>query len=144
MNYFLKYTFGDKKLWVSILLVIVIILCVADFISYLFVSHGFFNLLIVKSTLIISFPLLFIIAAKNSLFKKRLEAAEKEGKIFEEAREKEIFEILKNDSNFTTHCYECIFFNKEIKGCGRDRIFERVKEINIGRNSYCLYWKKNQ
>ena len=73
-----------------------------------------------------------------------MKKVELEAPVFEKKRELEILEIIRNNPDFTTFCYECVDFNEEKKACRRDRIYERVKEISIGKRKYCLYWKENK
>ncbi len=143
MSYWTKYIFNDKKFWFKLLIPGIGFLIIIDLFSYLYNPPGYFNLWSLKLFIIIGIPVIVKLIHKNFSTLKKIKKVEKEAPVFEKNREKEILDIIKSDPEFTTFCYECIYFNEETSSCKRDRVFERVKEINVGNRKYCLYWEKN-
>ncbi len=141
MNYLTKYFLNDKKFWLKFLIVGSASLIVIDLLSYMFRPPGYLNLWSIKIFLLIGIPITIRLLYKNFHNLNKIKKVESEAPIFEENRRQEILDIIKTDSEFATHCYECIHFNDESKACGRDRVFEKVKEISIGLREYCLYWE---
>ena len=103
---------------------------------------GYFNLWPLKIFIVIGIPLIIKIIYKNFHTLNKMKKVELEAPVFEKKRKEEIFEIIRSDPEFTTFCYQCIYFNEDKKACGRDRIYERVKEISVGNRKYCLYWEE--
>ncbi len=83
----------------------------------------------------------FTTRSKN---KKKTKVVEQKAALFEPKREKEIRRTLEVNPEFVTLCYQCIYFNFELRVCTRkfsdDVSYQRVKEVKINNKSYCLYW----
>jgi len=144
MNYWINYIFKDKSLLPKILIPGIGFILLLDILSFAFKVPGYFNLWPLKICIIVGIPILVKKLYKDFQTQNKTKKVEMEAPIFEKKREEEIREIVKSDPDFTTFCYNCIYFSEEKKACRRDRVFERVKEINIGLRKYCLYWEENK
>ncbi|MEN8221837.1 MAG: hypothetical protein ABFR36_01150 [Acidobacteriota bacterium] len=142
MNYWTNYIFKDGSFWPKIALPGIGFILLLDILSYAFNHPGYFRLWPLKICIIIGIPVLIKIIYKNFHTLNKSKKVELEAPVFEKKREEEIRETIKNDPEFTTFCYQCVYFNDELKACSRDRIYERVKEISIGHRKYCLYWEE--
>ena len=132
MNYWINYIFKDGSLWPKIALPGIGFILLIDILSYMANTPGYFNLWPLKICIFLGIPVLIKIIYKNFHTLNKTKKVEIEAPVFEKRREEEIREIAKSNPDFTTFCYECIYFNDEKKACRRDRVFERVKEISIG------------
>lgn len=142
MNYWIKHFFSDKTFLFKLFIPGIFFINFIDIASNIANPPGYFNLWVFKITLLILIPYIIIFIYKNFKKLNKLKKIEKEAPEFEKNREYEIRRILENDSSFTTFCFECIYFKESTKGCGRDPVFERIKEISINNKKYCLYWEK--
>ena len=142
MNYFVKYLFNDRSYWFRISLGGIAFIIMIDIVSYIYKVPGYFNLFFLKlfSVLGVFFGIIYM--SREYIKEKKLKKIKISAPVFEKKREEKIREILKEGKELNTFCFECAFLNEETKGCKRDRIFERVKEITIEKKKYCLYWEK--
>ncbi len=142
MNYWTHYIFKDGSLIHKIAIPGIGFLLLIDILSYIANYPGYFHLWPLKIVAVIGIPFIIKIIYKNFHTLNKTKKMKIEAPIFEKKRENEIMEILKTNPDYTTFCYECIYFNEGKRSCSRDRIFERVKEIHVGKRQFCLYWKK--
>jgi len=142
MNYWIHYIFKDKKLALKMAIPGLGFLLLIDFLSWMFSPPGYFNLWPLKITIALGIPLLIRYIYMNFHTLNKQKKVEREAPVFEKKREAEIREIIKNDPEFATFCYDCTYFNDELRSCRRDRLYERVKDISAGPRKYCLYWVK--
>ena len=144
MNYWIENLFKDGSFWTKILIPGIGFLLLIDVLSYILNRPGYFHLWPLRITAAAAVPLIIRIIYKNFHTLNRIKKVESEAPVFEKKREREILDIIAVDPDFTTFCYECIYFSDEKKSCSRDRVFERVKEIRAGQRTYCLYWEEKQ
>ena len=144
MNYWTNYIFKDGSFWTKLLIPGTGFLLFIDIVSYLMNRPGYFHLWPLKIFVVIGIPFLIKIIYKNFHNLSKIKKVESEAPVFEKNRELEILEIIRNNPDFTTFCYECVDFNEEKRVCRRDRLYESVKEIRIGNRTYCLYWVENK
>jgi len=144
VNYWTNYLFKDKNFLAKLLIPGIGFLLLLDILSYVFNSPGYFNLWPSKIFAVTGIPIIIRIIYKNFDSLNKIKKTEREAPVYEKEREQEIREIIRNNPDFTTFCYECIYFNEEKKACRRDRVYERVKEISIGQRKYCLYWEEDR
>ncbi|MEN8152744.1 MAG: hypothetical protein ABFR75_01865 [Acidobacteriota bacterium] len=143
MNYWIKYLVNDKSFLVKLFIPGIIFANFIDIASNILNPPGYFNLWVTKITVLILVPSIIIYIKKNFKKLKKLKQMEKEAPEFEKNREYEIRKILEGNADFSTFCYECKWFNSDLKGCRRDPVYERIKEISIKNKKYCLYWEKS-
>ncbi len=67
----------------------------------------------------------------------------KENKEIERIREHNIRNIVKLNPNFTTFCYQCVFYSQDIKRCQLKIDGKEVNEIIINQRTYCTSFKQN-
>lgn len=144
MNYWTNYIFKDGSFWTKLLIPGTGFLLFIDIASYIMNRPGYFHLWPSRILVVIAIPFIIKIIYKNFHTLNKLKKVESEAPVFEKKRKQEILDIIERDPDFTTFCYECVDFNEEKKACRRDRIYERVKEISVGKRKYCLYWKENR
>ncbi len=113
--------------------------------------NGLFRGILFKYTAIGSgvgllFYIFFIFFKEKAVERKEKNVAE-EAAVFEPKREEEIRAILRDNPHFATHCYQCKHFNEDLRHCSKefskDLKTQRVKEVRIGSQSYCLYWEQS-
>jgi len=145
MNYIWYHLTRDPKFWIKVLIIpAVLVLCLFDFLTHTFNPPGIFNLWFFKITVAISLlgviaygVYLYVIPQRNK--KKREEQA-----IFEEMKIKELKKIIEKNPQYQTFCYECKYFNFEIKTCSLDIKNIKAKAIWLGdKYKYCLYWESS-
>ncbi len=128
--------FKDARYWILISLGGAVILALADAMTNIF--HGWFaNLFVIA--VIISFC--FYLYDRYQLTRKR-EVLRKILPVFEAKRTEEIRRMVEADPGFQTHCYGCVHFNQERRGCTL-HLHSRKMEIKLhpaDRYKYCLYW----
>jgi len=67
----------------------------------------------------------------------------KENKKIEKIKEHDIRNKVKLNPNFYTFCYQCVFYNQDIKRCQLKIDGEKVNEITINQKTYCTSFKQN-
>jgi len=142
MNYWIENIFKDSSLWTKILIPGVGFLLFLDIVSYIVNRPGYFHLWPLKIAVLIGIPYIIRVIYKNFQTLNKIKKVEMEAPVIERNREKEIIEIIRTEPDCATFCFECTYFDENLKACRRDRLYERVREISIGNRKYCLYWEK--
>ena len=142
MSYWTKFLFEDKNFWMKLLIPGTGFLLFIDIASYILNRPGYFHLWPLRIFVVTGIPIIIKIIYKNFQTLNKIKKVELEAPVYEKKRKEEILDIIRSDPDFTTFCFECIYFNEDKKACSRDRIYERVKEISVGKRKYCLYWEK--
>ena len=142
MSYWTKFLFEDRSFWMKLLIPGTGFLLLIDIASYILKRPGYFNLWPLRIFVITGIPIIIKIIYKNFQTLNKIKKVELEAPVYEKKRKEEILDIIRSDPDFTTFCFECVYFNEDKKACSRDRIYERVKEISVGKRKYCLYWEK--
>lgn len=149
MNYFLKELTSGNKVYIAAL-AIMAAWCVAivDAISFAINPPGLANGWIFKIVLAGTF-IGFVIYAIIQFYldrrkREQTKTVEEDASVFEPMREEQIREILEQNPDFNTHCYQCKHFDHNISGCkkilSKDIGYSRLKEVKINKKKYCLYW----
>lgn len=151
MNYFLKELSRGNKVYIAAVVIIAAwFVALIDAISSAIKPPGLANGWIFKLTIAGTFIGFVILAIVQYILNKRnriqTKTMEEEAAVFEPMRENQIHEILKEDPDFHTHCYQCLHFDHDITGCkkllSKDISYRRLKEIRINNKKYCLYWTR--
>ena len=143
MDYFTRDLFtGNARFWVAMIFFGLWGGATIDFITGVFKGLWFLIALILTA---LALALYFGIPALKGLRKKREnKIVELHAVPFEAEQEKEFRKILEQHPEFTTHCYECIYFNSRLLHCSRKlsgkASRQRVREVDIKGKKYCLYW----
>lgn len=143
MNYWIKYIFKDRNFLLKLLIPGIGFLLFLDIASYVLDRPGYFHLWPLRIFVVTGIPFIIKIIYKNFHTLNKIKKVESEAPVYEKKRKEEILDIIKSDPEFTTFCYQCVYFNEDKKACRRDRIYERVKEISVGNRKYCLYWEES-
>jgi hypothetical protein len=152
MGYFLKeLTRGNKTYWIAVCFIAGWTVAIIDAISSAIKPPGLANGYWAKTMFLITFLafLSYIIyrSVKEKRTKSQIKTSEEDAAAFEPIREEQIRHILEENPSFTTHCYECIHFNPDLKHCSKnlsqDISQQRIKEIKIKGKYYCLYWQES-
>jgi hypothetical protein len=146
MNYFLSNLFNDWKWWAKIGFVVIATLNVADILSASFASPGFFNLWMVRGTVIAGFSGLtgYYIYQKRHDNKKHSLAALLPA--FSAERRAYIEKMTAADPKFQTFCFDCRHYDSG-RTCCSLRLYDRESRIKLNQLdvfSYCLYWNLNE
>ena len=151
MNYFIRGLLqGNKRYWAAMAAMCIWLVAIVDAISTGIRAPGLFNgkWFTVTAILTALAPVVYYIYdfATRSRRQKIMKGVEDVAKAFEPRREQEIRRMVAENPEFTTHCFECVHFNPNLRTCGRrlteDISKQRIKEIKINNITYCLYWKK--
>jgi len=152
MHYFFRGLFsGNLKYWGLVFFFAIWFIALIDLATQL-KPPGLFHGKLFLATLIITVVGSFTFLIGRSILAKqkriKINRVKDEASWFEPAREREIRRLVELDPTFTTHCYECIYFNPDLLCCRRkmsaDISHNRVKEIKINNIVYCLYWEKSR
>jgi len=142
MNYFLSNLFRDKIMWLVLGLSALAGLIIMDFISFMLMGTGFFNLWVIKGT--IASAVIGAIIYGFILRKREKKAKRLNSRLPDFLAERRAFLEKKSQENheFQTFCHECRHFD-----LGRLRCLlilrERKAWIKLNDDSpirYCLYW----
>ena len=142
MNYFLSNLFRDWKWWARLGFVFILTLNVVDILSVAFAAPGFFNLWMVKITVIAGIGGLlayFFYQRRHDKIDRRLEALLP---AFITERRAYFAEMVAVDPKFQTFCFNCRHYDAERRCCCL-RLHDREVRIKLGSLdtfSFCLYW----
>lgn len=142
MNYFFANLFRDKKMWLLIGMSALTGLIIMDFISFMLLGNGFFNLWVIK----ISAAAAVVAAIVYGLFLHKRENKQRnlEGLLpgFLADRQGFLKKRSEADHEFQTFCHECRHFDPDRLGCLLV-LRERKAWIKLDDESpirHCLYW----
>ncbi len=142
MNYFLSNLFRDWKGYALIGLAAVAGLNIMDFISFMLLGNGFFNLWVVRST----FGAAVVGAVAYGYYlhrrEKRSRRLDNLLPAFIAARRAYFEKTVAEDRKFQTFCHECRHYDARRRRCllrlhGR-QVRIRLKPEDVF--NYCLYW----
>lgn len=149
MNYFLKELSSGNKVYIAAV-AIMGAWCVAivDAISSAIKPPGLANGLIFRIVIAGTFIGFVVFAIVRFILDKKkreqTKTAEEDASVYEPMKEEQIREILEQNPDFNTHCYQCLHYDHKITGCkkllSKDIGYSRLKEVRINNKKYCLYW----
>ena len=142
MNYFFANLFRDRKLFVLLGLSVLTGLIIMDFLSFMLLGNGFFNLWVIK----ISAAAAVVAAMVYGLFLYKREDKQRnlESLLPGFLADRRAFLEKRSDADheFQTFCHECRHFNLDRLGCLLV-LRERKSWIKLHDDSpirHCLYW----
>ncbi len=142
MSYFWGSVVRDRRVWLPLLFVAVLLLNILDILSYSFAAPGYFNLWVNKASALLALGGLIgygaFLRRRETKF-KRIDAMLPD---FITARRAEIERRVSEDPGFQTFCFDCCHFDSVRRGC-RLHLFDcnmKVKLKPTDRTDYCLYW----
>ncbi|MEI6614604.1 MAG: hypothetical protein WCL37_06885 [Chrysiogenales bacterium] len=142
MNYFIANLFRDWKWWAKLGFVLVVTLDIVDILSASFAAPGFFNLWMVRITIIAGFSGLLA----YYFYQRRHDKKNRQLEILLPAfmaERREYFEtMVAADPKFQTFCFECLHYEAGRRCCSlhlHDREI-KIKLHSLDVFSYCLYW----
>ena len=142
MNYFTNTLFRDKLLWVGIVLGVVAALNLVDFLSFAFAAPGFFNLWVIKITIVAAVAGAIIYGALLHRQDNKSRSLKKLLPVFHADRRAYFATRVAEDPGFQTFCHECRHYDSGRRRCLL-LLQERKVRIKLQREdvfSYCLYW----
>jgi hypothetical protein len=142
MNYFLANLFRDKMLWILVGLSALAGLIIMDFISYMLLGNGFFNLWIIRGTMIAAAAGLAVYAVILHRREKRERRLAALLPPFVTDRIYCYKKAVNENPGFQTLCHECRHFDPDRLRC---LLFlrERKSRVRLQEDSplrHCLYW----
>ena len=146
MNYFLSNLFNDWKWWARMGFAVVATLNVADILSASFAYPGFFNLWMVRGTVIAGFSGLtgyFIYQKRHDKKNRRIEALLP---AFSAERRAYFEKMIAADPTFQTFCFDCRHYDAG-RTCCSLRLHDRevwIKLKPLDAFNYCLYWNLDE
>lgn len=142
MNYFLANLFRDKMLWILVGLSALAGLIIMDFISYMLLGNGFFNLWIIRGTVIAAAAGLAVYAVILYRREKRERRLAVLLPPFVKDRIAGFKKAAEENPGFQTLCHECRHFDLDRLRCLLV-LSERKSRVRLQEDSplrHCLYW----
>ena len=141
MNYFTR-GLHDPKFWFKIIVLPAIGgLVLIDFLSHMFASPGFLNLWAVKIVGILSIIGVIIYGIYLYIKPKNDKNFEEDQAFLEKMNEEKFRNLIAEDPEFQTFCYQCVHFNQRFSACGKKIINQFAKKARLSeRYTYCLHW----
>ena len=142
MNYFIANLFRDWKYWAKIGFILILTLNVVDILSVAFAAPGYFNLWMVRITVIAGFSGLlayYFYQRRRDKIKRQIEVllpalvAERSA-YFEK--------MIALDPKFQTFCFKCRHYDAGLRGCSL-HLYDRevwIKLSSLDTFGFCLYW----
>ena len=142
MNYFLSNLFRDWKGYALIGLSALVGLNIMDFISYVLMGNGFFNLWVIRITF--GTAVVGSLAYGYYLHRRGKKSRRLDNLLpaFSAERRAYFKKMVAEDPKFQTFCHECRHYDGSRRRCLL-RLHERKTRIKLQDESifsYCLYW----
>lgn len=141
MSYFTK-EMKDGKFWLKMTVLPAIAgLLLLDILSNMFASPGYFNLWVVK--IVGSLSVIGVIIYGIYLYiKPKVDKNEEEDQEFlEKMNEEKLRNMIAEDPEFQTFCYQCVHFNERFSACGKKIVNHMAKRARLSEKyTYCLHW----
>ena len=142
MNYFFSNIFRDRKVYVLLGLSVLTGLIIMDFLSFMLLGNGFFNLWVIK----ISAGAAVVGALAYGFFLHRREERSRrlDMRLPDFLSDRRAFLAKRSDENheFQTFCHECRHFDLDRLRCllllGERRAWIKLNDESPIK--YCLYW----
>ena len=135
--------FKEPKFWVKgVGLPALVALNLADFLSAILASPGFFEFWVIRLTIVGLLMAGIVAAIRHTLTQKREKESLLAQKLYEARRIQELTAYVNRFPEFQTPCYSCRHFNVSNKGCMREIHNLKARRMCLGtRFYYCLYWE---
>jgi len=147
MNFFFRELFHNARLfWTFAVFMSLWGIAIVDAFSYALGGSLFSGRM---------FKLMIVLTVGGALFaliiwytwdlakRKRAQSVTETAARVEPALEAEIRQRAAADPGFATECWQCHYFNEDLRVCQLDLNNEYRREIRIEGRKYCLYWVLN-
>lgn len=142
MGYFSK-SFKDPGFWFrTVFLPALGALNLADILSAVLASPGFFRLWVVRITVMAGLAVAIAVASRNSAKQRKKQRDSLDQRNFEIQRMEALRRRVSEDPEFQTFCFRCRYYDAATLGCTREIINLSARRVRLdSRFQYCLYWE---